>query len=389
MAKSTILEVDSKPTNPMNWIMCFVITLAIGYLSYDWLIRLNPSLMTKIGGIAQRTVFKIYQEYVTNINLLWLASVISSGLIGFGTCMQAIRHVPDKSTTNFLRPCAPTVVAVRNGLRRVKTIHGRSKPKKRYHVDRKPTKPSQELIDAGYDHHHRFHNVPRTNRYVPPHIKRIRHKMVEDIQRLERKIEVAKKRLQILMTALRTSKAKLRKFDQAHNLKGSGKWTHAMQRELQALEDYKTNVQTQKPDTQVTRKKPKGYVTSWNTVMMCTFGKLVNLSKISSSGPKNCHEQVLFDSGANVCITNNKEDFVGELHSVKGESVDGIGKTLTIEGKEKIAWTFEAINGTYRTIIVPGFYIPTANARVASLRSDKAFLELMSALVTCSQAQAS
>ena len=53
--------------------------------------------------------------------------------------------------------------------------------------------------------------------------------MVEDIKQLERKIEVAKKQLQILITALHTNKAKLRKFDQTHNLNGSGKWAHAMQ----------------------------------------------------------------------------------------------------------------------------------------------------------------
>ena len=41
--------------------------------------------------------------------------------------------------------------------------------------------------------------------------------------------------------------------------------------------------------------------------------KLVNVSEISSTAPVRAgKDQVLFDSGANCCVTNQREDFVGE-----------------------------------------------------------------------------
>lgn len=100
-----------------------------------------------------------------------------------------------------------------------------------------------------------------------------------------------------------------------------------------------------------------------------TIGNMVNLSKINSLNNNGFSKLVLFDSGANCCVSNNKDDFVGELCPIEGQSVDGIGKALTIEGEGHLAWTFVAKNGTYRTLKVPGFYIPTANTCIASLRT--------------------
>ena len=83
--------------------------------------------------------------------------------------------------------------------------------------------------------------------------------------------------------------------------------------------------------------------------------KLVNVSEISSTAPVRAgKDQVLFDSGANCCVANQREDFVGECKRTSGnQTVDGIGKCLKIEGTGHVAWTFVADNGQYRTLKLP------------------------------------
>ena len=95
---------------------------------------------------------------------------------------------------------------------------------------------------------------------------------------------------------------------------------------------------------------------------------LINLTRISSSRTQEqqATESVLFDSGANCCITNRKEDFVGPFVNRKGETIDGIGKGLAIHGAGHVAWTFVASNGAYRTLKLPCYYVPSSNARIAA-----------------------
>ena len=106
--------------------------------------------------------------------------------------------------------------------------------------------------------------------------------------------------------------------------------------------------------------------------------KLVNVSEISSTAPVRAgKDQVLFDSGANCCVTNQREDFVGEYKRTSGnQTVDGIGKCLKIEGTGHVAWTFVADNGQYRTLKLPCLYVPTMNGRIASMQEilSKPFL---------------
>ena len=77
----------------------------------------------------------------------------------------------------------------------------------------------------------------------------------------------------------------------------------------------------------------------------------------------------VFDSGANCCVTNQREDFVGEYKRTSGnQTVDGIGKCLKIEGTGHVAWTFVADNGQYRTLKLPCSCVPTMNGRIASMQ---------------------
>ena len=75
--------------------------------------------------------------------------------------------------------------------------------------------------------------------------------------------------------------------------------------------------------------------------------------------------EVLFDSGANCYITFDKTDFSTFVPG-GGNQIDGIGKGLRIEGRGTIKWTFRADNGTYRTLFLPGYYVPSTTNRIAS-----------------------
>ena len=89
--------------------------------------------------------------------------------------------------------------------------------------------------------------------------------------------------------------------------------------------------------------------------MKCYIANLINLSQISSIHMDNPDsDTVLFDSGANCCITNRKADFTADFqHQLSTQIIDGIGKGLKIEGSGTVAWTFNADNGMYHTLNLP------------------------------------
>ena len=102
----------------------------------------------------------------------------------------------------------------------------------------------------------------------------------------------------------------------------------------------------------------------------CYVATLVHLSDISLSGqPANLDGQVLFDSGANCCLTNRRDDFSSDFiqHSPTN-TIDGIGKGLDVKGYGTMAWTFKSEDGMYRTLRLPCYYVPTVNHRIALLQ---------------------
>ena len=86
----------------------------------------------------------------------------------------------------------------------------------------------------------------------------------------------------------------------------------------------------------------------------CAMARMISLSDISSTqnerekesrNEEDRNAQVLFDSGANCCVTNAKEDFNEHFEQIRGNQViDGIGKGLKICGKGIVTWTFKADN---------------------------------------------
>ena len=113
---------------------------------------------------------------------------------------------------------------------------------------------------------------------------------------------------------------------------------------------------------------PMGVLTSFKCFAM---KQLVNLSNIASTGSNLTElETVLFDSGANCCVTNHQSDFTSTITKhITNRCVDGIGKGLKIDGTGVVSWTFKADNGMYRTLRLPCYYVPSSNTRIASLQT--------------------
>jgi hypothetical protein len=68
---------------------------------------------------------------------------------------------------------------------------------------------------------------------------------------------------------------------------------------------------------------------------------------VSQNAP-NPNNKILFDSGANCCISNDIEDFHGNYTAIKsGLAVDGMGKALKAQGAGMVTWNFFTDGDTY------------------------------------------
>ncbi len=95
----------------------------------------------------------------------------------------------------------------------------------------------------------------------------------------------------------------------------------------------------------------------------------VSQSAMLSGGPTQdtSTPHVLIDSGANCCITNNRDDFIRTMTTYGTPAlVEGLGKGLKIVGKGTVRWGLKSDNGSTRWIDVPCLYIPTAVTRILS-----------------------
>ena len=48
---------------------------------------------------------------------------------------------------------------------------------------------------------------------------------------------------------------------------------------------------------------------------------------------------VIWDSGASVCITNDKNDFIGPVKKIQNGKVNGISGAMGITGSGKVRWS--------------------------------------------------
>ncbi len=77
--------------------------------------------------------------------------------------------------------------------------------------------------------------------------------------------------------------------------------------------------------------------------------------------------RLIWDSGASICITHDKTDFVGALESAGALTyLHGVTKGLRIQGKGNVLWTILDIHGQLRTLKIPAYYVPQSNVRLLS-----------------------
>ena len=74
---------------------------------------------------------------------------------------------------------------------------------------------------------------------------------------------------------------------------------------------------------------------------------------------------LIWDSGASMCLTSHKSDFVGEIKPWEN-SVQGISSGLQIKGKGNVCWTLLDVDGKFRRLKLPAFYAPEARTRLLS-----------------------
>ena len=108
--------------------------------------------------------------------------------------------------------------------------------------------------------------------------------------------------------------------------------------------------------------RPAACVADWN----CAHASRSDESRADDPAHARDHA-VLFDSGANCCVTNKKCDFVGRHHELNDNSVvSGLGEALKVKGIGHVAWTFLADDDTHRTLKLPAICVPGCNLCVAS-----------------------
>ena len=344
--------------------------------------------------VGSNLLTAVIHEWQTNVSWIWLITTAMSALVGFGFGTYLYSKIPNN----------PTRLRYSSNIR--KQVMRATKPKHRGRLSRNrrsrvtPIKPS--MVDATLTHHPRFSNVPRPKRYeLPSHQKIVMLK--SEIKHLETEIKEVKKYLDCLYNKLSQKKQHLRDLEipllkknkslaKLHKCKptscaNSPMWYDkcSLKKDTRPLNNNKmTSNQVKEARAVPNSKKPKYRyhnalekqrkykqlkITNWFSKAKCTMAKLINLSNISSTDKEAHIERVLFDSGANCCVTNRRSDFVGRFKTCNGNQlVDGIGKGLQIKGEGKVAWTFEAEDGTYRTLLLPCYYIPTCTTRIASIQ---------------------
>ena len=80
--------------------------------------------------------------------------------------------------------------------------------------------------------------------------------------------------------------------------------------------------------------------------------------------------QLIWDSGASVSITPNKDDFVGPLDKVPTNiKLNGLAKGLEIAGQGTVEWNVLDTTGHLRTLKLPAYYVPKSPVCLLSTTS--------------------
>ena len=73
---------------------------------------------------------------------------------------------------------------------------------------------------------------------------------------------------------------------------------------------------------------------------------------------------VIWDTGASVSITPNKNDFIEFNSNIENSYLEGVSKDLKVEGQGVVQWNMVDVNGKIRKMKVKALYVPTCNLRL-------------------------
>jgi GAG-pre-integrase domain len=93
-------------------------------------------------------------------------------------------------------------------------------------------------------------------------------------------------------------------------------------------------------------------------------------SRFRNAFSKESTFSVIWDSGASVSISPNKDDFVGEIRRPNTiTQLNGIAKGLRIEGQGEVRWSVYDTTGRLRHLTLPAYYVPKIKVRLISTTS--------------------
>ena len=274
-----------------------------------------------------------------------------------------MRRVPSANTTvsTSLSSGSRTPARARRARRRRLRRQHRNLPSK-VSIRRVPKSVSNRRRRKVQD---KYNNIARPCRRHSPHLGQFVHRgcMPAHVKNLHNKIETCKRTIK--QYDIRTSRlrSRLRRVALAH--KQSRKLAQDMEAKFRALE-----AEQRAKESRLAYRAARVFRHAVNVVSSRLFNvaTLDNTKSQSYPGDNRPGRNVLFDSGANCCITFDKADFIpGTYESTFNEVVDGIGKGLKVQGKGLVAWTFEATNGAQRTLKLPCLHVPSCNTKIASL----------------------
>ena len=75
---------------------------------------------------------------------------------------------------------------------------------------------------------------------------------------------------------------------------------------------------------------------------------------------------LIWDSGASMCVTNDKDDFIDMEADCTKSSIQGLGSNLDIKGKGTVEWSVTDTTGKLRHFHLPAYYVPNSPAKLLS-----------------------
>ena len=76
---------------------------------------------------------------------------------------------------------------------------------------------------------------------------------------------------------------------------------------------------------------------------------------------------LIWDSGASVCITPSRDDFVEYHQGSDIKEIKGLSESAQVIGYGYVEWTIQGAKGDFRTLKLKAYHIPSANARLLSI----------------------